>query len=133
MGLQDRDYMRRRHAVPVSRHAARVVGRTHWRTWLFAAGAIIAVATAAVWLLRDVRYLVSDSGPTEGSLIVNINTAAQAQLETLPEIGPSRAAQIIAGRPYQSIEQLKKITGIGTARLETLRPFVTTEGATRKR
>lgn len=38
--------------------------------------------------------------------IVNINSASNAELEALPGIGPVTAAKIIAGRPYQSIEEL---------------------------
>ena len=37
---------------------------------------------------------------------ININTASQAQLESLWGIGEKRAADIIANRPYQSIDEL---------------------------
>lgn len=52
---------------------------------------------------------------TLGSLgnlgLININTALVNQLETLWGIGPATAEKIIAGRPYQSTEELytKKI------------------------
>lgn len=44
---------------------------------------------------------------------ININTASQAQLESLPGIGPVTAGKIIAGRPYSSVDDLltKKILG----------------------
>lgn len=44
---------------------------------------------------------------------ININSASQAELEGLPEIGTTRAKNIIAGRPYQNISELveKKIVG----------------------
>jgi hypothetical protein len=126
MGLQDREYMRRgsRLSTPF---------RPNWRTWLFAAGSVIAVASAAVWLLRDVRYLVSEPRPAKGSLIVNINTGTQAELETVPGIGPTRAAQIIAGRPYRSVDELIRIAGIGSTTLNDMRPFVTVDVETRER
>lgn len=45
--------------------------------------------------------------------IVNINTGTQAELESLPGIGPVSAGKIISGRPYSSIDELvnKKIIG----------------------
>ena len=99
---------------------------------LGAAGAVLAVVSTIVWLARDVKDVVDDFGPTEGSLIVNINTASEAELITIPGIGPTRAAQIIALRPYSTVDELERIAGISGKTLESLRPFVTVEGETRK-
>lgn len=54
----------------------------------------------------------SSEGVVVGSLI-NINTALQSQLDSLPGIGPVTAQKIIAGRPYGSVDELlnKKIVG----------------------
>ena len=38
--------------------------------------------------------------------IVNINTANEKDLDSLPEIGPVRAKTIIGGRPYASTQDL---------------------------
>lgn len=38
--------------------------------------------------------------------LISINTATSKQLDTLPGIGTVRAEQIIAGRPYQRLEEL---------------------------
>ena len=94
--------------------------------------ATIAVASAAIWLVRDAKDLNESFRPAEGSLVVNINTATTEELVSVPGIGPTRAAQIIAGRPYASVDELAKIAGIGGKTLESLRPFVTTDGETRK-
>lgn len=47
---------------------------------------------------------------------INLNTANQAQLESLPAVGPVTAGKIIAGRPYNSVEELltKKVVGKST-------------------
>ncbi|MBC1514940.1 MBL fold metallo-hydrolase [Listeria immobilis] len=44
---------------------------------------------------------------------ININTASEEELELLPLIGPALADKIIAERPYQTLDDLKKINGIG--------------------
>jgi competence ComEA-like helix-hairpin-helix protein len=126
MALQDRDYMRRRADEP-DRPAAR------WRTNLLIVGAFVALAGAALWLFRDARPARRDSAPAEGSLVVNVNTATQAELETVPGIGPVLASLIIAGRPYQSVDDLVRISGIGERSLERMRAFMTTDGETQSR
>ncbi|MBC1897118.1 MBL fold metallo-hydrolase [Listeria booriae] len=44
---------------------------------------------------------------------ININTATAEQLQYLPSVGPVLADKIIAERPYRTIDDLKKINGIG--------------------
>lgn len=59
---------------------------------------------------------------------IDINTATLQQLESLPSIGETRAAQIIAFRTasggISSIDQLLEIHGIGTKTLESIRPML---------
>ena len=58
---------------------------------------------------------------------LSINHADTEQLMTLPHIGPSRAAQIVAQRKkgrFLRIEDLLKIKGIGEQRLKQIRPYV---------
>lgn len=59
---------------------------------------------------------------------INLNAATAEQLDDLPGIGPSTAAAIIAHRrdhgPFQSIDQLLDVRGIGAAKLEQIRPFL---------
>ena len=94
------------------------------------AGLVIALLSAAIWLIRDAKDLSETFRPTEGSLIVNINTATPNELISVPGIGASRAAQIVAGRPYTTVDELANIAGIGDETLESLRPFVKVEGDT---
>lgn len=55
---------------------------------------------------------------------VNLNTASQAEIESLPGVGPALAQRIIEGRPYRSLEDLDRVRGIGPKLLERLRPLV---------
>ncbi len=66
--------------------------------------------------------------PTGGK--VNINTADLAALEALPGIGATIAKEIIAGRPWKSVEDLGSIRGLGKARLDALRSLVSVGPAT---
>ncbi len=57
--------------------------------------------------------------------IVNINTADEKQLETLPGVGPATAQKIIDYRKqngaFKSIDEIKKVRGIGEKKFEKLR------------
>ena len=61
--------------------------------------------------------------------IVNINTATQTELETLPGIGPSLALKIINYRnengKFSSIEEIKNVSGIGESKFEDLKNYIT--------
>jgi competence protein ComEA len=53
--------------------------------------------------------------PEETSNCISINNANLQQLDTLDGIGPSTAQKIIDGRPYERIEDIINVSGIGQA------------------
>ena len=70
--------------------------------------------------------------PTSGSgpvALVNLNSATQAELDTLPEVGPVTAAAILAWRDehggFTAIDELLEVDGIGDATLAQIAPHVT--------
>lgn len=65
------------------------------------------------------------SGQAEGK--ININTASQSEIETLPGIGPSRAQGIIENRPYDSIEDIQQVPGIGEVIFQKLKDLITVD------
>jgi competence protein ComEA len=60
---------------------------------------------------------------------INLNTATQAQLESLPGIGPTYAQAIITERQarggFKSVNELRNVRGIGDKRFSELEPLVT--------
>jgi competence protein ComEA len=67
------------------------------------------------------------SDPGDGR--VNLNTATEDELDTLPRIGPAMAQRIIEWRSangrFTSVEDLLAVPGIGDKMLESLRTLVT--------
>ena len=65
---------------------------------------------------------------------VNVNTATQAELESLNGIGPVKAKAIIDYRtkngPFKTVEELDKVPGIGEGTLGKIRNDVTLTGKT---
>jgi competence protein ComEA len=55
---------------------------------------------------------------------VDLNTADQATLETLPGIGPATARAIIAARPFSKVDDLENVPGIGPSKMADLRDRV---------
>lgn len=69
----------------------------------------------------------SASSQQAGELI-NLNAATSAELQELRGIGPSLAGRIVAyreKRPFQSVDQLTNVRGIGPKTLARIRPQLT--------
>jgi competence protein ComEA len=63
-----------------------------------------------------------------GNGLISLNQADAAALEALPGVGPVLAERIIAHReergPFQSVEDLLEVPGIGEAKLASIRDLV---------
>jgi len=85
------------------------------------------------WVGEDEPVVVPlEGGTTTGAAtsggVVDLNTADQAALETLPGIGPSIAGAILRHREtegsFDRVEDLLEVAGIGPSRLAQLAPLV---------
>ena len=79
-------------------------------------------------------YITSESKITEKNNNpkktgkININTATQEELETLPGIGPTTSLKIINYRnengKFKSIEDIKEVSGIGENKFNTIKDMI---------
>jgi competence protein ComEA len=60
---------------------------------------------------------------------VDLNTADQKALESLPGIGPALAKKIMEGRPFQSVEDLSRIKGLNKSKIDAIKDKVTVAAA----
>ena len=115
----------------------KVAGKfTKTERFLLLLAAVFLTALAVLYLLAlkpaaGSDYTVTAQYQTESpqEALVNINTADQEELEALSGIGPALARRIIEHRevngPFQSVDGLLKVSGIGEGTLAKFRCRVT--------
>jgi len=61
--------------------------------------------------------------------LIDLNSAGAGELDLLPRIGPALAERILVDRKengrYDSVDDLKRVSGIGPKTVEKIRAFVT--------
>lgn len=81
---------------------------------------------------EQTKAVESPSEAAEESGPVDINTASEEELETLPGIGPKLAGRIVAYReengPFTTAEELCEVSGIGEKLLEKIRAQIVVGG-----
>jgi competence protein ComEA len=85
----------------------------------------LAVAAAAPVLAAPPKPAAAGSEVRQ----VDLNTADSTALETVPGIGKSLSERIVAFRdkngPFQSVDDLLKVQGVGEKSIQKLRPYLT--------
>ncbi len=71
----------------------------------------------------------TEAAGSGGEGAINVNTATAAELEELPGVGPAIASRIVEHRdangPFQSVDSLTEVKGIGDATLDKFRDRAT--------
>jgi competence ComEA-like helix-hairpin-helix protein len=108
--------------------------RDRSRTAQQATGFLLGLAVALL-LVRTLGLLGFGSRPTEYqpgqavTLRIDLNRADQAELRQLPGVGEKLADHILDHRqshgPFHRVEDLAEVPGLGPAKIEKLRPWVT--------
>lgn len=75
--------------------------------------------------LEDEELSLATAGPAlrQGE-IIDPNTASSDSLMKLPGVGATLAKRMIEGRPYESLDDLRRVNGIGARTLERIRPHL---------
>lgn len=68
-------------------------------------------------LLISIEIIIADCNENQ----VDINTASAEELDRIKWVGPSTALSIINSRPYQSLDDLLKVYGIGEVKLNDIK------------
>lgn len=94
-----------------------------------AVAAGLALAFVAASLPLAAAPAAQHAAEVEASKPVDINAADEGQLMAIPGIGQALAQRILEWRqehgPFQRVEDLMKVKGIGDKSFEKLRPYVT--------
>jgi competence protein ComEA len=87
----------------------------------------LAVGLAAALLILSVSGAWAQVNPPKAK--ININTATQAELETLPRIGPKVAQRVIDYRnqngSFKKVEDIMKVKGIGEKIFAQIKDLIT--------
>lgn len=87
--------------------------------------------TAAGYANNGAGQMNNSAGQADDAAarLININTADEAALQTLPGIGAAKAASIVRYREanggFSSIEEIKKVSGIGDITYENIKGCIT--------
>lgn len=87
--------------------------------------AFFPVAKPAASIARSSPVVTNGSHAKEKTQLgnIDINTATEKELTSVPGIGHVIAARIIASRPFRSADDLKKVSGIADKKYAQIRPY----------
>ncbi|HYB69193.1 MAG TPA: helix-hairpin-helix domain-containing protein [Candidatus Bathyarchaeia archaeon] len=94
--------------------------RTPTAWWLVMVALTLAVLTAAF----PVAVTAQSKPSATPAAKIDLNSASEKDLESLPGVGPATAKKIIAGRPYGSAADLSK-AGVSAKTIQKITPLVT--------
>jgi competence protein ComEA len=124
----------------VTEHEADDISRPSANPWLRRAeqmawglSLMVMLGFLAIHLIRQQvlrgRWIdIEQAPPLDNQFTVDINTADWPELTVLPGISETYARRIVAYRnkqgPFQSVDDMTKVHGIGSKTLDRIRPYV---------
>lgn len=89
-----------------------------------------AALTAENTLEQVTEQTAAEAAASQLSKLININTASKEELMELDGVGEIIAERIIeyrSNRTFENVEELTNVKGIGEKKMESIRPYVTTQ------
>ena len=96
-----------------------------WSVAVLIATTLVCGGIASSALAQTTNKSTQTKSSTAKSSRVNVNSADVKTLETLPGVSSSLANKIVAGRPYKSLDDLKKVKGMSQSKIDGLKNHVT--------
>jgi len=104
-----------------------------FRRSVFAAALVLVFALAAVGAAPASAAPAAPKPAASEARPVDLNTADSAALESVPGIGKSLSQRILTFRekngPFQTVDDLLKVQGVGEKSIQKLRPYLTVSKA----
>ncbi len=100
------------------------VGAAKWAAVVVLGGASIVGMAWSIfaWERRD------EARSIDAERRIDLNTASEAELQLLPDVGPTLAERIVRDRervgPFRTVDELDRVEGVGPRTIAGLRPFV---------
>ena len=87
-----------------------------------------------LFLVMAVAVVAGIADGAQPAGVVHLPPASPEELQMLPRVGPSLAGRIVdyreANGPFQSVDEILAVKGIGENSFEKLEPYIVTSGAT---
>jgi competence protein ComEA len=96
-----------------------------WTLFLFLFTVVLATLVLGLTTASFAKKKKGAEDTGTGAALIDLNSADEKTLESLPGIGKSTAKAIIAGRPYKSIDDLKRVKGMSDKKINAIRGQVT--------
>lgn len=96
---------------------------------LFYAAVVMTLVLATSTASMAEKKMTAEDIKKGAATVIDLNTADQKTIETLPGIGKATAKAIVAGRPYKSIDDLKRVKGMSDKKITAIKDMVTVGGS----
>ena len=95
-----------------------------WWVWTIIILFLLVFVFILIFLIRDYDFestTLEEVEIEEKKECININTASRESLKEIVHINEVRVDDLINSRPFESIEELTRVDGIGSVRLEEIK------------
>ena len=122
MGIYDRDYMKEGYDPPV--RGKKSPPRRPKVSVPYLVIALVFIGIVALFIASTYRSPELGDEAAWPAYPLDLNTATFDELTTVPQNGPATADQILKNRPYEKLEDLLEIYGVGESKLKVFSQYL---------